>query len=181
MSWLLSAAAIACGALVGIVVADTASAHSAHPRPRIGASHLTPSGAPEDWGTYCVTELAPLFRDAIAYGGMQVASASTDLPAAQSDASAPGHASAGSAPPPIPLLDPIPPSLMDEPEAKTGGITVFVARRIVNPVVSTELRLIYRERRTFSKAESAVRDIVISAFKDEITRSIASGSSFLRY
>lgn len=57
----------------------------------------------------------------------------------------------------------------------------FVARRIVNPVVSTELRLIYRERRTFSKAESAVRDIVISAFKDEITRSIASGSSFLRY
>jgi len=57
----------------------------------------------------------------------------------------------------------------------------FVARRVVNPVVSTELRLIYRERRTFSKAESAVREIVTSAFQDEITRSIASGSSFLRY
>ena len=33
--------------------------------------------------------------------------------------------------PSIPLLDPIPPSLMDAPEAKTDGITVFVAKRIV--------------------------------------------------
>jgi predicted amidohydrolase YtcJ len=117
--------------VVGSFAAVQASAHSAHPRPRIGASHLTPSGAPEDWGTYCVTELAPLFRDAIAYGAIHVAAASTDLPTAQPDASVPGHVSAGPATPAIPLLDPIPPSLMDEPEAKTGGITVFTAKRIV--------------------------------------------------
>ena len=35
------------------------------------------------------------------------------------------------APPSIPLLAPVPPSLMDEPEEKSEGITVFVARRIV--------------------------------------------------
>lgn len=40
-------------------------AHEGH-RPRIGApNQQTPTGAPETWGTYCVTELAPLFREAL--------------------------------------------------------------------------------------------------------------------
>lgn len=40
-------------------------AHDGH-RPRIGApNQQTPTGAPETWGTYCVTELAPLFREAL--------------------------------------------------------------------------------------------------------------------
>jgi len=44
----------------------TLEAHEAH-KQRIGApNQATPSGAPENWGTYCVTELAPLFREALA-------------------------------------------------------------------------------------------------------------------
>ena len=47
-------------------------------------------------------------------------------PYAAADVSAPG---AGT--PTIPLLAPLPPSLMDEPQQNTTKITVFVARRIV--------------------------------------------------
>ncbi|MBN9023974.1 MAG: hypothetical protein J0H08_18235, partial [Rhizobiales bacterium] len=130
------AAVLASCLLASAVAAGTAHAHSAHQRPRIGASHLTPSGAPEDWGTYCVTELAPLFREALALNEMTLASAD---PAAAAPPSAPpagGDLSAvGTSPvkpyappvadltPTIPLLPPIPPSLMDAPEQKTDQIT----------------------------------------------------------
>lgn len=134
-----------------------AEAHDARfHRPRIGASHITPAGVPEDWGTYCVTELAPLFREAIALnndprlatpairllaqasGGAQTpAAAATPTPPAKpyapysSSQVSPPSDKAGPPPPVIPLLAPMPPSLMSEPEEKTGKITVFVAKRIV--------------------------------------------------
>jgi len=133
-----------CCAMVTSLSVPPAFAHSGHQRPRIGASHLTPSGAPEDWGTYCVTELAPLFREAIALNELTLASAApaaTDAAPvaapAGGDLNAVGtspvkpYASPPDAPPSIPLLAPLPPSLMDEPEAKTDGITVFTAKRIV--------------------------------------------------
>lgn len=137
-------AAVLCAVLAGSLAAAPALAHSDH-RPRIGASHLTPSGAPEDWGTYCVTELAPLFREAIALNGTMLASAApaaTDAATAAPPASGsldavgtspvkPYAPPAADATPSIPLLAPIPPSLMDAPEAQTDGITVFTARRIV--------------------------------------------------
>jgi predicted amidohydrolase YtcJ len=133
-----------CGAMVSSLAVLPAAAHSDH-RPRIGASHLTPSGAPEDWGTYCVTELAPLFREALALNEMQLASAipvaadgapvatpaSPDLSAVGTSPVKPYVPEPDNAPPSIPLLAPIPPSLMDEPGQKSEGITVFVARRIV--------------------------------------------------
>ena len=47
-------------------LATPSLAHSPE-RGRLGASaHGTPPGSPESWATYCVTELAPLFRAAIA-------------------------------------------------------------------------------------------------------------------
>lgn len=144
-----SIAILACCAAAGSLVAGSALAHSGHVRPRIGASHLTPSGAPDTWGTYCVTELAPLFREALAYNQMQIAAASTTSPEpapAAGPAAAPvagqsppkpyapfaaADFAAPSSTPEIPLLAPIPPSLMDEPQQKSGEVTVFVARRIV--------------------------------------------------
>src|SRR5690606_21599985 len=75
MKLLVSLAVLTCCAGASILAVVPALAHSNHQRPRIGASHMTPSGAPEDWGTYCVTELAPLFRDAIALNGTLLASA----------------------------------------------------------------------------------------------------------
>ncbi len=137
-------AAVLCAALAGPLAVAPALAHSDH-RPRIGASHLTPSGAPEDWGTYCVTELAPLFREAIALNGTMFASAApaatdaaTVAPPASENLNAVGTSPvkpyappADDATPSIPLLAPIPPSLMDAPAASTDGITVFTARRIV--------------------------------------------------
>ena len=52
---------------IALVLIGLAS-HAHQPqRPRIGApNQQTPTGAPENWGTYCVTELAPLFREALA-------------------------------------------------------------------------------------------------------------------
>ena len=48
-----------------ILLSSYSWAHEGH-RPRIGApNQQTPTGAPETWGTYCVTELAPLFREAL--------------------------------------------------------------------------------------------------------------------
>jgi predicted amidohydrolase YtcJ len=74
----LGLVAIACTGLILSDIRFSADAHGVH-RPRIGASHKTPSGAPETWGTYCITELAPLFREAIAL-------AAANNPAAASDA-----------------------------------------------------------------------------------------------
>lgn len=116
--------------LAGAAVTD-AFAHSGHsqvsPRPRIGASAKTPSGAPENWGTYCVTELAPLFRQSLAMNGPMtfplLPAAATAVPAAAEVAAA--------ARPGLPLLDPLPPSLMDQPAEKSDEITVFVAKRFV--------------------------------------------------
>ncbi len=61
-------------------------------RQRLGASHKTPSGAPETWGTYCITELAPLFREAIqlAQANQPAPPASDTAPAARFKSQAPG-------------------------------------------------------------------------------------------
>lgn len=149
MTVIRTLASAACCAALLASAALPAAAHG-NLRPRIGVSHLTPTGAPEDWGTYCVTELAPLFRDALALNGPVLASAVSAPAPAPVPASAPSTAPAGGdlsavgtspvkpyVPPPddvtpsIPLLPPIPPSLMDQPEANTAEITVFVAKRIV--------------------------------------------------
>jgi len=121
-----------CAGLLASAAVSDAFAHGAHapmsPRPRLGASFKTPSGAPEDWGTYCVTELAPMFREALALNGPMVLpavpAAAAAIPAAAAQAAAPGRA-------PLPLLPPMPPSLMDQPAEKSDGITVFVAKRFV--------------------------------------------------
>lgn len=124
-----------CATLLAGVTIVEAHAHSGHShtslRPRVGAGATTPSGAPEDWGTYCVTELAPMFREALALNGRMTfpaipAAAETAGPAAATLAAAPGAARAS-----IPLLDPLPPSLMAQPVEKSEEITVFVAKKFV--------------------------------------------------
>ena len=102
-----------------------AMAHTA----RIGANHLTPSGAPESWGTYCVTELAPLFREAIALNDRLALNEQIFRDSVPGDASDAGPVQPAA--PVRPLLDPLPPSLMDKPALSTPGITVFTAKRIV--------------------------------------------------
>ena len=101
-------------------------AHDGH-RPRIGApGQKTPSGAPENWGTYCVTELAPMFREALAlyqknnlmipkpYGGDF-----TQIPAMSSDATVTA-----------PLVLPkIPNTVVNT--STDQRIKVFIARKIV--------------------------------------------------
>jgi hypothetical protein len=151
------AAATAGAALVFGAYHHAAEAHGTHHhRPRLGASHKTPSGAPETWGTYCITELAPLFREAI-----QIAQANQPSPAASDAAPAASNAApAGAAntvppksqpagtvnikpmfpvpaqkltaqPSNLPLLKPLPPSMSAKPEETTGKMTIFVARKIV--------------------------------------------------
>jgi predicted amidohydrolase YtcJ len=138
------AAAISCAALVASDMRFTAEAHGVH-RQRIGASHKTPSGAPETWGTYCITELAPLFREAIQLA--QANQSGSAAPAAASPGKPSGASPSGAlnikppipvpssnpAPPAsnIPLLKPLPPSLSAKPQEATDKITVFVARKIV--------------------------------------------------
>ena len=123
-------ATVTCLALCSASGVPVAWAHSGH-QPRIGASHLTPSGAPEDWGTYCVTELAPMFREAIALNDTLAMNdqlfrdtTANDGGASSLDVSAIRQANR-------PYLTPMPPSLMDAPQEKTDAITVFVARKIV--------------------------------------------------
>lgn len=55
---------IACAVLFAFNI----QTHAHEPkRQRIGApNQQTPTGVPENWGTYCVTELAPLFKEALA-------------------------------------------------------------------------------------------------------------------
>jgi len=57
----------------------------------------------------------------------------------------------------------------------------FVARRIVDPVVSTELRLIYKERRPLSKAANVVKNLIFELVNEDIAQSIAAGGDFLRH
>lgn len=116
-----------CAALLGGLTTAEVLAHDGPhgPRPRLGASHLTPTGAPEDWGTYCVTELAPMFRQALALNG-DMAFPDPMLIQAVDRTTAPAQSK-----PALPLLDPLPPSLMDDPAEPSEKITVFTARRIV--------------------------------------------------
>lgn len=95
-------------------------------RPRIGASTKTPSGAPETWGTYCVTELASLFREALALHKND-----TRIQKLLSSASSPAVSVAATGNASIPLLPPLPPSLADAPTEKSDEITVFVAKKFV--------------------------------------------------
>ncbi|MET0277184.1 MAG: amidohydrolase [Pseudorhodoplanes sp.] len=133
------AVTIACAALVSSDLRFTAEAHGVH-RQRIGASHKTPSGAPETWGTYCITELAPLFREAIQLAQAQEVPAAGAAAASQSPAPAtvnikPSIPVPNPNPPPqpanIPLLKPLPPSLSAKPQEPTDKVTVYVARKIV--------------------------------------------------
>lgn len=98
---------------------------------RIGANHLTPSGAPESWGTYCVTELAPMFREAIALRQRLALNEQIFRDDGTDAMSVAAPAAGGAEVPSIPYLGPLPPSLMDQPELSTPKITVFTARRIV--------------------------------------------------
>jgi predicted amidohydrolase YtcJ len=123
-----SGLAALCATLLSTLAVAEAHAHAGHgqPRPRLGASHLTPTGAPEDWGTYCVTELAPLFRQSLALNG------EIDFPLVPGvDPMTTAAIGAPQSQAQLPLLDPITPSLMDEPQMKTDEITVFVAKKIV--------------------------------------------------
>ncbi len=130
---------LACTAFAISDIRFDAQAHGVH-RQRLGASHKTPSGAPETWGTYCITELAPLFREAI-----QLARAAPGNDAAPASASQSGSLAVLNIKPPIPapsqipfppasnipLLKPLPPSLSAKPKDVTDKITVYVARKIV--------------------------------------------------
>jgi hypothetical protein len=51
--------------LVVAAVAPISARDGPHPRPRIGVKHDDLLKATENWGTYCVTELAPMFREAV--------------------------------------------------------------------------------------------------------------------
>lgn len=115
---------------LGLALPPAAWAHSEHPS-RIGVSHLTPSGAPEDWGTYCVTELAPLFREAVASRGKLALNDQIFRDTTASDGGASVLPSAAPSQRSLPLLPPLRPSLMDRPETTTDAITVFTAKRIV--------------------------------------------------
>lgn len=131
-------ATIACAALVLTDVRFSADAHGVH-RPRLGASHKTPTGAPETWGTYCITELAPLFREAIQLAQVNQATPHADAAAKSQPSGAmnikPPIPVASQIPTPpasnIPLLKPLPPSLSAKPQESTEKITVYVARKIV--------------------------------------------------
>lgn len=135
-------ATIICAALVLTDVRFSADAHGVH-RPRLGASHKTPTGAPETWGTYCITELAPLFREAIQLAQANQATPQPDAAPAAAPRSQPAGtvnirppipvASQIPTPPAsnIPLLKPLPPSLSAKPQESTDKITVYVARKIV--------------------------------------------------
>jgi len=123
-------AAITSASLCSITFSAVSWAHTTS-HSRIGASHLTPSGAPEDWGTYCVTELAPMFREAIASREKLALNdqifrdtTAADGGVSELDVSAIKQANR-------PLLSPLQPSLMDAPAEPTDTITVFVAKRIV--------------------------------------------------
>lgn len=122
-------AALLCATQIGLTTTP-ASAHADH-RPRIGASHLTPSGAPEDWGTYCVTELAPMFRQAISEGGKLALNDQVFRDTTSNDGGTPVLQVQPQQQRELPLLPPLQPSLMDAPEQQTPAITVFTARRIV--------------------------------------------------
>ena len=101
-------------------------AHEAH-KQRIGApNQKTPSGAPENWGTYCVTELAPLFREALAL--YQTNNQMLAQPYAKNfSASAKAKAKKPS------LAPLVLPKIPMTPVGKTqdGKIQVFVAKKIV--------------------------------------------------
>lgn len=56
---------LAMAALFALSTAAPVSAHGPH-RPRIGVKHDDVLKATENWGTYCITELAGMFREAVA-------------------------------------------------------------------------------------------------------------------
>ena len=56
---------LAMAALLAVSTGAPVSAHGPH-RPRIGVKHDDVLKATENWGTYCVTELADMFRAAVA-------------------------------------------------------------------------------------------------------------------
>lgn len=123
-------AAMTCVSMCSLSLSPGAWAHSTT-HSCIGASHLTPSGAPEDWGTYCVTELAPIFREAIASHDKLALNEQIFRNATAVDGGASTLEVSAIKQANRPLLSPLQPSLMDAPAEPTDGITVFVAKRII--------------------------------------------------
>lgn len=121
---------LARASIVSLLYCPAASAHSSH-HSVIGASHLTPSGAPETWGTYCVTELAPLFREAIALNDKLALNDQIFRDTTAGDGGASGLDISSIRQSYRPYLGPMTPSLMDAPLETTDAITVFVAKKIV--------------------------------------------------
>jgi predicted amidohydrolase YtcJ len=119
-----AAVAAACGLGVGLAAVTAAHEPAAGPRPRIGAGAGTPSGAPDTWGTYCITELAPLFRDAL----VLVQAAALEPQPPRPDAAVPVPAVPV---PAVPLLPPLPRPAAADVGRAGEPLTVFVARRIV--------------------------------------------------
>lgn len=122
--------ALTCFSITGLSISPSAWGHSSH-QSRIGASHLTPSGAPEHWGTYCVTELAPMFREAIALNDKLALNDQFFRDTTASDGGASSLNISAIRQANRPYLSPLPPSLMDTPQEKTDNITVFLAKKIV--------------------------------------------------
>lgn len=117
---------------IAIILLQSAHAHEGH-RPRIGApNQQTPSGAPETWGTYCVTELAPMFREALAlynkdnlligkpYGGQ--------FPNVKLEPINKGGNDLVARPPVLPKL---PRASLPSGQGNKDRITVFTAKKIV--------------------------------------------------
>ena len=121
-----------------------AVAHSNHSRPLIGIHHpSTELQATEDWGTYCVTELAPIFREAVAInirkglspapGAFSVAQAADATPTKPAAAATPVTPAATDD---VNVARTTPPGGAPDSTIRSGGtpagkITVFMAKKFV--------------------------------------------------
>jgi hypothetical protein len=188
---------VAATAWLAVILADAyhpADAHGTHHRPRIGVSHKTPTGAPETWGTYCITELAPLFREAI-----QLAQANQSTPPVSTSPASNGAPAASATSQPagtvnikpvfpvpaqkltpqpsnLPLLKPLPPSMSAKPQETTDKITVYVARKIVtmDPGWPTATAVAVKDGRILSVGRWTICNPGSSAFP---TRSTSASPS----
>jgi len=118
---------ISLAALLAVSAAAPAAAHGPG-RHRLGVHHDDVLKATENWGTYCVTELAPMFREAIALHGdprLKAFPAVASTPAPKAVPNSPRLAL-------NPLL--VPPQPAPEaqaPKPSSDMVTVFTARKIV--------------------------------------------------
>ncbi|MBH1973507.1 MAG: amidohydrolase [Rhodobacteraceae bacterium] len=117
-----------CLTLLSVGLALVTTAVAAHPlakhegkRHLLGIHRFDPTVQPtEDWGTYCVTELAPVFREAVA---MNISAGLSPAPHSMAQL-----AQGGDLTPVSDTTEPQPPSMASAPSQR---ITVFVAKRFV--------------------------------------------------